>query len=127
MLYAILCYHMEDVVGAWSPAHDEAVMARLSVVRDDLAGQGRLSLSARLLPTTTAVTLRKDREPPLLVDGPFAETKEQLLGFYLADCTDLEDAVAATRELAAANPGGCYEIRPVSDFWKSNSVHGARP
>ncbi|NGM48426.1 YciI family protein [Caulobacter sp. 602-2] len=109
MLYAILCYHMEDVVGAWSPAHDEAVMARLSVVRDDLAGQGRLSLSA------------------LLVDGPFAETKEQLLGFYLADCTDLEDAVAATRELAAANPGGCYEIRPVSDFWKSNGVHGARP
>ncbi|AYV47978.1 hypothetical protein CFHF_05110 [Caulobacter flavus] len=125
MLYAILCYHMEDVVGAWSPAHDEAVMARLGAVRDDLAGQGRLSLSARLLPTTTAVTLRKDREPPLLVDGPFAETKEQLLGFYLVDCTDLGDVVAATRELAAANPGGCYEIRPVADAWKSNAVHGA--
>ncbi|MEH0194805.1 YciI family protein [Caulobacter sp. CCNWLY153] len=127
MLYAILCYHMEDVVGAWSPAHDEAVMARLAAVRDDLAGQGRLSLSARLLPTTTAVTLRKDREPPLLVDGPFAETKEQLLGFYLVDCTDLAEAAAAARELAAANPGGCYEIRPVATLWKSNAVHRARP
>jgi hypothetical protein len=125
MLYAILCYHMEDVVGAWSPAHDEAVMARLGAVRDDLAARGRLGLSARLLPTATAVTLRKDREPPLLVDGPFAETKEQLLGFYLVDCDDLDDAAAAAREFARASPGGCYEIRPVADIWKSNGVHGA--
>lgn len=127
MLYAILCYHMEDVVGAWSPAHDEAVMARLAAVRDDLADQGHLSVSARLLPTMTAVTLRKDREPPLLVDGPFAENKEQLLGFYLVDCTDLADATAAARELAAANPGGCYEIRPVATSWTSNDDRGARP
>jgi len=125
MLYAILCYHMEDVVGAWSPAHGEAVMARLGAVRDDLAAQGRLGLSARLLPTTTAVTLRKDREPPLLVDGPFAETKEQLLGFYLVDCDDLDGAVAAARQLARVNPGGCYEIRPIADIWKSSGVHGA--
>ena len=46
---------------------------------------------ARLLPTTAATTLRKD-DPPLVLDGPYAETKEQLLGFYLVDCKNLDEA-----------------------------------
>ena len=112
MLYAILCYHDEDTVGSWSREHDEAVMRKLSVVQDKLAGQGRLGPVARLLPTTAATTLRKD-DPPLVLDGPFAETKEQLLGFYLVDCKDLDAALDVARDLGAANPGGAYEIRPV--------------
>ena len=68
-------------------------MAKLAVVQDKLAKQGRLGPVARLLPTTAATTLRKDREPPLVIDGPFAETKEQLLGFYVVDCADLEEAL----------------------------------
>ena len=71
----------------------------------------------RLLPTTAATTLRNDREPPLLIDGPFAETKEQLLGFYIVDCASLDEALEITRELGAANPGGAYEIRPVGVFF----------
>ena len=51
-----------------------------------------------------------------MIDGPFAETKEQLLGFYIIDVADLEDALGVARELAAANPGGAYEIRPVALF-----------
>jgi hypothetical protein len=52
-----------------------------------------------------------------VIDGPFAETKEQLLGFYLADCSSLDEALDFARELAKANPGpGAYEIRPVSLF-----------
>ncbi|HXQ46279.1 MAG TPA: YciI family protein, partial [Caulobacteraceae bacterium] len=51
--------------------------------------------------------------PPLVIDGPFAETKEQLLGFYIVDCTDLDDALGVARELGKANPGGAYEIRPL--------------
>jgi len=51
-----------------------------------------------------------------VIDGPFAETKEQLLGFYLVDCTSLDDALAIARELGQANPGGAYEIRPVTLF-----------
>ena len=114
MLYAILCYHSEDVVCAWSREQDAAVMAKLAVVQDRLAREGRLGPVARLMPTTTATTLRKDREPPLVIDGPFAETKEQLLGFYLVDCEDLDAALAVARDLSAANPGvGCYELRPV--------------
>ena len=60
---------------------------------------------ARLLPTTAATTLRKDREPPLVIDGPFAETKEQLLGFYVVECADLDDALDVARDLGRANPG----------------------
>ena len=52
------------------------------------------------MPTTAATTLRKDREPPLVIDGPFAETKEQLLGFYVVDCATLEEALEIARELA---------------------------
>jgi hypothetical protein len=115
MMYAILCYHDEDFVGSWSKEQDEAVMQKLSVVQEKLARQGRLGPVARLLPTTAATTLRKD-EPPLVLDGPYAETKEQLLGFYLVDCKNLDEALDVARDLGAANPGGAYEIRPVGMF-----------
>ena len=116
MLYAILCYHDEDTVGSWTREQDAAVMKKLAVVQDKLTRQGRLGPVARLLSTTAATTLRKDREPPLVIDGPFAETKEQLLGFYVVDCENLEGALEVARDLGAANPGGSYEIRPVGIF-----------
>jgi hypothetical protein len=116
MLYAILCYHDEDVTCAWSKEQDDAVMAKLSVVQEKLTQQGRLGPVARLLPTTAATTLRKTQEPPLVIDGPFAETKEQLLGFYVVDCENLDAALDVARDLGAANPGGSYEIRPVGIF-----------
>jgi hypothetical protein len=115
MLYALLCYNSEETVFAWSKAEDDAVMARLGVVHDRLAAQGKLGPSLRLLPTTAATTLRKS-DPPLVIDGPYAETKEQLLGFYVLDCEDLEEALGVARELGRANPGGAYEIRPLRLF-----------
>ena len=115
MLYALLCYHDEDFVGSWSKEHDADVMQKLSVVQDKLAKEGRLGPVARLLPTTAATTLRKD-DPPLVLDGPFAETKEQLLGFYIIDCKNLDEALDVARDLGKANPGGTYEIRPVGVF-----------
>ena len=115
MLYAILCYNDEDLVGSWSKEQDAAVMAKLAVVQEKLTKQGRLGPVARLLPTTAATTLRKE-DPPVVLDGPYAETKEQLLGFYIVDCKNLDEAVEVARDLGAANPGGAYEIRPVGLF-----------
>jgi hypothetical protein len=60
-----------------------------------------------------------------VLDGPFAETKEQLLGFYVLEAKDLEEALAFTRDLAKANPGGSYEIRPIGMFLPSGSSEGA--
>ena len=112
MIYTILCYNDEDAVWSWSKEEDAAVMARLTAVQDRLSKAGKMGPSLRLLPTTAATTLRKTQDPPLVIDGPFAETKEQLLGFYVIDVANLDEALAAARELAAANPGGAYEIRP---------------
>ena len=125
MLYALLCYNNEEIVGSWSKEEDDAVMAKLAAVNDRLARQGKLGPTARLMPTTAATTLRKSgkgrrleasAEPPVVLDGPYAETKEQMLGFYTIDCASLEEALDIARELSVANPGGAYEIRPVSLF-----------
>ena len=116
MLYAILCYNDEDMVFSWTQEQEAKVMDDLGKVQDKLIAQDRLGPVARLLPTTAATTLRKGGEA-MVIDGPFAETKEQLLGFYIVDCDDLDAALETARELAAANPGpGSYEIRPVLLF-----------
>ena len=121
MHYVLLCYHTEKTVRAWSQAEDDAVMARLTVVHEQLIQEGKLGPVARLMPTTAATTLRKGKEPVVL-DGPFAETKEQLLGFYVIDCKDLEDALSVARRLGVANPDGAYEIRPIMLMYESGSL-----
>ena len=114
MLYAILCYHSEEQVCAWSREREADTMARLAVVQRKLAAAGRLGPVARLMPTSAATTLRKDREPPLVVDGPFAETKEQLLGFYIVECATLDDAIVVAKDLAKASGSpGAFELRPL--------------
>jgi hypothetical protein len=114
--YAFLCYHREKEVFAWTKEQDAAVMAQLAVVEARLRQEGRMGPAARLMPTSAATTVFKDQDPPRVVDGPFAETKEQLLGFYLIDCRDQAQAVETARELGRANPGGAYEFRPVLVF-----------
>jgi len=122
MLYAALCYNAENVVFSWTKAEDDAVMAKLNVVHERLMREKKLGPSARLMPTTAATTLRKDTDPPIVIDGPFAETKEQLLGFYVLDCESLEEALGIVREFAKANPGGAYEVRPIRLFVPGSGV-----
>jgi hypothetical protein len=122
MQYAILCYHDEKVVTSWTKAEDDAVMAKLAPVQERLARDGKLGPVVRLLPTTTATTLRKDRDPPLVLDGPFAETKEQLLGFYVVEVASLDEALAIAKELGKANPGGSYELRPLQLFYPGSGA-----
>ena len=116
MLYAILCYDSEAVVGSWTKEQDAAAIAKLDVVQERLAREGRLGPVARLMPTTTATTLRKGKESVVL-DGPFAETKEQLLGFFVVECASLEQAIETAKELGrASSSNGSYEIRPMMHF-----------
>jgi hypothetical protein len=124
MLYAFLCYNDEDAVFSWTKAEDDAVMEKIDQVIDPLIKAGRFGPTARLMPTTAATTLRKHTDPPLVLDGPYAETKEQLLGFYLIDCADLEAALQVARDLGKANPGGAYEVRPVRSFYPGALAQG---
>jgi hypothetical protein len=111
MLYTLLCYNKEDVVWSWTKEEDEAVMSRLSVVHERLVKEGKLGPSLRLLPTTAATTLRGG---DIVIDGPFAETKEQLLGFYVIDVENLDAALDVAKQLSAVNPTSVYEIRPIA-------------
>ena len=117
MLYAVICYNEETEIQQWTPAQDADCMARLSEVNDDLDRQGRLGPVLRLDFTGTATTLRKNSGDPVVHDGPFAETKEQFLGFFVLEAETLEEAIQFARVLSAANPAnGTYEIRPLQFF-----------
>ncbi len=122
MMYAVLCYNNEEMVTSWSKAEDAAVMEKLHVVHDKWERQGKLKPSIRLLPTTAATTLHKQKD--LVIDGPYAETKEALLGFYIVDVENLEEGLAFARELAAANPGGAYELRPIQLYLPGAAIEG---
>jgi hypothetical protein len=115
MLYAILAYHAEADVMSWTPAEDAAVMNQLFQAHDRINREAPLGPAARLGTTGKAKTLRGPGNG-VVIDGPFAETKEQLLGFYVLDCANDDAAVEAARELRRANPGGVYEIRPIITY-----------
>ncbi|QPC86917.1 YciI family protein [Mesorhizobium sp. NBSH29] len=117
MKYVILCYDEQAVTQALSPEDDAAMMSRLFAVQKKMADKGKLGPVAKLKPTNTARTLPKGAGA-MVVDGPFAETKEQLLGFYLVDCEDEDEAFEFVRELSAAKTHGTgsYEVRPIELF-----------
>jgi hypothetical protein len=114
MLYALLCYHDEAIVTGWTKAEDDAVLAKRALVTDKLAAKGKLGPAVRLMPTTASTTVRMGREPVVL-DGPFAETKEALLGFYLIDCDSLEEAIGHAKEIGR-DEKVVFEVRPVRLF-----------
>ncbi len=117
MQYAVLCYNEESVVEAWSKDENDRVMRDLAAVERKYAGEGKLGPVARLMPTTAATTLRKSGHDSVVLDGPFAETKEQFLGFFIVEVETLDEAIGFAKELATANPGvGAYEIRPLRVF-----------
>ena len=112
MLYAILAYHVEAEVTSWTPEEDAAVMTGLLAVHDRLNANKLLGPAARLGATADARTLRGPGAG-MVIDGPFAETKEQLLGLYVVNCDDAEAALDVARDLRRVNPSAVYEIRPI--------------
>ena len=111
MLYAILCYHDEDVVGSWSKragrgGHDEAAVVQDKLAKRAGSARWRGCCRRRRRPRCART------DPPLVIDGPFAETKEQLLGFYVVDCANLDEALDVARELARGQSGRRLRIRP---------------
>jgi hypothetical protein len=119
MRYAIFCYQAEGEVCAMSKEQDEAMMGELTKAQAEARKTVKFGPVARLMPTTAAMTVREGRELVVL-DGPFAETKEQLLGFYVADCDSLDEAIEAAKKLAepraAMGLRGALEIRPIHFF-----------
>ena len=114
MQYLVLIYS-EEPNAAPDPAQIEAVMTEYNAYTDMLGDRGALVAGEALEPTATATTVRVRDGQTMTTDGPFAETKEDLGGFYLIDAKDLDEAMA----LGGACPGakwGSIEVRPIVDF-----------
>ena len=121
MLYALLAYHVEAEIMSWTPEEDAALMASLRAAHAKIRQNGQLGPAARLGGTMSARTLRGPGKGTVL-DGPFAETKEQLLGFYILDFATEEAAIEAARELRRVNPSAVYELRPIQTFLPGDAI-----
>ena len=118
MRYMFLIYSREMDM-ATAPAIDiEAVKEQHWVVMDEARQKGVFHGAEPLHPTATATTVRNNGAKPLIIDGPFAETKEQLAGYYILECQNLDEAIGWAEKIPTACKGGvgCIEIRPIADL-----------
>lgn len=112
MRYLLMICTEESAISALSPEEGAAMMAEYTALSEDLGRRGVLQGAERLRPTSDATTVRVRQDEVLVADGPFAETKEQVGGYYLVDCKDLDEAI----EVASRIPGaqhGTIEVRPI--------------
>lgn len=121
MQYMLLIYANEDAGTQRSPDEFRSAMEAHRAIQEDTRTRGIFLGAAPLKASTTATTVRMQTDgKPLITDGPFAETKEQLAGYYLLDCKDLDEAITYASRIpmrcAAAGTIGGVEIRPVKTF-----------
>lgn len=119
MRFALLCYAPESVM--WRKEDDDAVMVQHRATQAGLEASGRLGPNLRLMPTSAAMSIRGGPEP-MVLDGPFVETKESLLGFWVFDAASLDAALETAKEFASHMPGGGLELRPVREYNPGRSL-----
>jgi hypothetical protein len=123
MRYMLLIYSSEQSREAASPEEQARIMAGHGAVMAATSQRGILKGAEPLEPTATATTVRVHDGKALVTDGPFAETKEQLAGYYILDCKDLDEALewAAKIPTACAGGTGCVEVRPIREMKRPTS------
>jgi len=112
MRYALLICTDEKVMEAVSPDEAQASLNEYLAFGEEMGKRGVLQGGERLRPTTDATTVRVRDGEVLTADGPFAETKEQMGGFYLVDCKDLDEAIGVASKIPGARIG-TIEVRPI--------------
>ena len=115
MQYLLMIYTNEQQEAQRTPEENEAVMGEYYAFTNDVRQAGVMVAGEALHPTTTATTVRVRNGQTTSTDGPFAETKEQLGGYYLLDCENLDEAIKWAAKIPGAKHG-CIEIRPVMVF-----------
>jgi len=118
MRYLLLIYQDEVAHSQWSQEQLAAEYQAFNEYTEALAKSGSMQSGEALMPTNTATTVRVRNSKTLTTDGPFAETKEQLGGFYLVNCKDLDEAISLAARMPTASSGS-IEIRPVMEFEQS--------
>lgn len=115
MKYLCLIYENEAAWANISKEQGEAIMGEYFAFTDDIKKSGHYVAGEALQPTQTATTVRVRNGKISTTDGPFAETKEQLGGFYLVDAKDLNEAIQIAARIPAARDGS-IEVRPIMSF-----------
>jgi len=115
MRYLLLIYQDEVAHSQWNQEQLAAEYQAYNEFTESVVKSGALQSGEPLMPTNTATTVRVRNSKTLTSDGPFAETKEQLGGYYLVNCKDLDEAIALAARIPAATDGS-IEIRPVMEF-----------
>jgi hypothetical protein len=122
MKYLCLIYENEKNWETMPPADSEAIMNEYFTFTGDIRKNGKYVAGEALQPTATATTVRVRNGKVSTTDGPFAETKEQLGGFYLIEAKDLNDAIQVAAKIPSARLGA-IEVRPVVDFSAEAAKH----
>lgn len=116
MKYACLIYHDETIPPQWSEEEVKANMDAHYAFIDKMQKRGAMLGGEALRATNSATSVRVNADGKVLTtDGPFAETKEQLGGFYLLECENLDEAIECAAQIPEAK-GGTIEIRPLMVF-----------
>lgn len=115
MQYMMLIYWNQENDADMSPAELEAQYDAYRTFTSDVQAQGIMQHAEALEPTTMATAVRVRDAKILATDGPFAETKEQLGGYYLLECDNLDEAIEIAAQIPHAK-NGCIEIRPVMKY-----------
>ena len=118
MRYLLLIYQDEVAHSQWSQEQLAAEYQAFNEFTESVGKSGAMQSGEALMPTNTATTVRVRNGKTLTTDGPFAETKEQLGGFYLVNCKDLDEAISLAARIPTASDGS-IEIRPVMEFEQS--------
>ena len=115
MRYMLLIYGDESARGEGSEAEQQAEMQKWTDYTEEMRSAGAMKAGDALQPTATATSVRDNGGEPLVTDGPFAETKEQLGGYYLLDVADLDEAIKWAHKCPGARYG-TIELRPIMEF-----------
>ncbi len=112
MQYLLLIYQNEAEFGKMDPASRQKLSAEYGVYTQSIVQSGNFKAGDGLQPTTTATTVRVRDGKTLTTDGPFAETREQLAGYYLVEAKDLDAALGMAARIPGAKTGS-IEVRPI--------------
>jgi hypothetical protein len=113
MQYLLMCCFDEARWGALPDSERGRIMDEYGKLVHELKKSGRLLSGAKLDRCASAVTVREEKGKPVMMDGPFAETKEQLGGYHLVECKDRDEAVSIALRIPTLAVGGTVEVRPL--------------
>ena len=117
MRYMFLIYTTDTGAVNVSPEETEKVKQRHWALMNETREKGIFRGAEPLAPANTATTVRVQNGKTLTLDGPFAETKEQLAGYYILDCKDLDEAISYAAKIPlCGGAGGCIEVRPLREI-----------